>query len=59
MLASLDPWPTWMVKDNLDFIIPLLTDIVKKSMLEGHMPDSLKNAVLKPLLKKPGLDENC
>jgi len=44
------------LKDNLDCVLPVLTDIVNKSLSEGKMPSSLKEAVLRPLLKKPGLD---
>jgi hypothetical protein len=54
--CNLDPWPTTILKDNLDCVLPVLTDIVNKSLSEGQMPSSLKEAILRPLLKKPGLD---
>jgi hypothetical protein len=44
------------LKDNLDCVLPVLTDIVDKSLSEGNMSSSLKEAVLRPLLKKPGLN---
>ena len=55
-IKYLDPWPTTILKDNLDCVLPVLTDIVNKSQSKGKMHSSLKEAVLRPLLKKPGLD---
>ena len=46
--SKLDPLPTWLVKECLDEFLPIITAIVNNS---GSMPDSLKHAVIKPLLK--------
>ena len=54
--CCLDPWPTWLLKDYLDDVTPIVTNIVNNSLQDGEMPASLKNAVLRPLLKKSGLD---
>jgi hypothetical protein len=54
--CSLDPIPTWIVKDSLDTLLPVLTNIVNSSLQSGLIPPSLKIAHVKPLLKKAGLD---
>ncbi|XP_046564906.1 uncharacterized protein LOC124273676 [Haliotis rubra] len=53
----LDPIPTWLLKNSLDTFAPILTSVVNKSLQEGMMPDTLKNGVVTPLLKKKGLDQ--
>ena len=52
----LDPWPTWLMKEPIHLIVPLITNIVNKSMLEGKVAAFLKKAILTPLMKKSGLD---
>ena len=54
--CSLDPAPTSLVKDNLEEILPLITKIINLSMQLGDVPLSMKHAIIKPLLKKSGLD---
>ena len=54
--SELDPVPTWMVKECLDEFLPLITEIVNKSLARGEMPTSLKHAIIKPFLKKTGLN---
>ncbi len=54
--CSLDPAPTFIVKDNLEEILPLITKIINLSMQLGDVPLSMKHAIIKPLLKKSGLD---
>ena len=53
----LDPIPTNYVKD-MDALIPLITNIINSSLSSGLVPAALKEAVVKPLLKKPNLDVN-
>ena len=36
--------------------LPIITKIVNTSKAEAHVPAFYKEAVLRPLLKKPGLD---
>ena len=36
--------------------VPVITKIVNLSLTTGHVPDCLKEAIVKPLLKKPGLN---
>ncbi|XP_028395747.1 uncharacterized protein LOC114519775 [Dendronephthya gigantea] len=57
----LDPIPAVMLEHCLKDIVPIITRIINLSLENGLMPDSLKIAVLKPLLKKCGLsyEEFC
>jgi hypothetical protein len=52
----LDPLPTWLLKNNLEALLPALTQIVNLSITSGSVPDVLKEAVVTPILKKSGLD---
>ena len=54
--CSLDPTPTWMVKDSVDELIPLVTILVNLSLQSANVPDSMKQALVTPLLKKDDLD---
>ncbi len=56
--------PTWMIKECIDKVLPLLTKIINLSLSLGEMPKDLKLGTIKPLLKKLGLPrktgrENC
>ena len=54
----LDPIPTKLLKQCVDEVLPMITAIVNKSLTHGHFPSDLKHALIKPHLKKPGLDTN-
>lgn len=54
--CMLDPLPTWLMKECIDEFLPLTTEIINTSLTLGVMPLSLKNAVIRPLLKKFGLE---
>jgi exonuclease III len=54
--CELDPMPTWMIRDCIKEILPLLTKIIKLSLRLGEMPVELNVAIIKQLLKKLGLD---
>ena len=56
--CELDPLPTWLLKECLDELLPLITDIVNASMTAGSVPKDFKSALVRPLLKKSGLDQN-
>ena len=56
--CRLDPIPTWFLKENLDHLLPLLTNIVNQSLSTGTFPKGAHSAIIKPLLKKPSLDQN-
>ena len=51
-----DACPTSVVKRSLNAHIKPLTAVFNASFREGHFPDQLKTAEVKPLLKKSNLD---
>ena len=54
----LDPIPTSLTKECLSDLLPLITRIVNSSLCSGVVPPQFKQAVVTPMLKKPGLDPN-
>ena len=50
--------PTSFVKGLLPVLLPTILTIVNKSLSESHMPTALKDAIVKPLIKKPSLDKD-
>ena len=48
--------PTQLLKDHLDLIVPVVTDIVNESLSTGVFPTCLKRSLIRPLLKKQDLD---
>jgi len=47
---------TWLLKKVVPQLTPAITTIINKSMETGIVPQPFKHAVVRPLLKKPGLD---
>ena len=56
--CDLDPIPTELLYENLDVLLPTITNIVDTSLASGFVPPDFKTAIVKPLLKKPSLDQN-
>ena len=56
--CELDALPTSMLKCVIDDILPYITLFINKSLSTGDVPKSCKEAILRPLIKKPGLDRN-
>ncbi len=54
--CSLDPIPTALLRECLDLLLPVITDIVNMSLSNGSFPDEYKLALVTPLLKKLGLE---
>jgi len=54
--SSLDPIPTYLLKEVVDSLLPYITALVNASLQQGHLPTSQKRAIVTPLLKKPGAD---
>ena len=54
--CSLDPLPTFLVKDCLDELLPSITAIINASLSSATVPKSFKKAAVTPLLKKATLD---
>jgi len=52
----LDPIPDKVMKDCVDNLLPIIATIVNLSFQEGVVPKKLKEAAVKPKLKKPSLD---
>ena len=52
----LDPIPTWLLKQCVSDLLPLITTIVNKSLELGQFPSQLKEAIIKPHIKKSNLD---
>ena len=46
------------LKECIAELVPHITDIVNMSLRESMIPKSLKNALIRPLLKKTGLDSD-
>ena len=55
--CDLDPIPTNILLEQLDIIAPTLQKIINLSLQTGIMPKSMKEALVRPLLKKPNLDQ--
>ena len=55
--CHLDPVPTSILKECIDILLPSLTNIVNKSVVDHTFPTTFKFATLVPLLKKPSLDK--
>ena len=53
--CELDPMPTFLIKQCLPQLLPVLTRIVNLSLATENMPPEFKKAVIRPLLKKPSL----
>ena len=52
----LDTFPSWLIKQNLQCLLPIITRIVNSSLLSGIFPHTLKHSVIIPVLKKVSLD---
>jgi len=54
--CQLDPAPTWLVKNMRRLLSPFISLLFSKSLTTGCFPQEFKEAVVRPLLKKTGLD---
>ena len=54
--CMLDPLPSRVLKELLPTVGPVILLLMNLSFSTGIVPSNFKAAVLKPLLKKPGLD---
>ncbi|XP_044139720.1 zinc finger protein 850-like [Bufo gargarizans] len=45
--------PTKLLKECTDILAPIITHLINQSFKEGIVPISLKQGIIKPLLKKP------
>jgi hypothetical protein len=56
--CSLDPWPTFHVKEHIDIILPSLTKLVNMTLSQGIFPPCFKNAVVTPPIHEASLDKD-
>ena len=49
-------FPTFMLKECIDVLLPYLTEMCNASLLEGLLPVSQRHAIITPILKKSFLD---
>lgn len=54
--CELDPIPTGLFKKLLPVMIPIVIEIVNISLVEGEFCEHWKTALVKPMLKKLGLE---
>ena len=54
--CSLDPIPSWLLKQSLDELTPAITNIISLSLQNGRFLNALKFANITPLIKKQTLD---
>lgn len=54
--CTLGLMPTWLIKHCSDVLMPVITQLLNLSLLEGHVPAPNKKAVVKTMLKKSGID---
>ena len=54
--CSLDPIPTWLVKEFAVELAPFITAVINRSLEAGYFPVSFRAAVITPILKKSTLD---
>ena len=56
--CSLDTLPTWLIKSCVPSLLPIITKIINTSLLYGVFPETFKQSIIIPVLKKPTLDSN-
>ena len=50
------PIPATCLKQCVDQLTPVITEIINLSLICGLFPELLRHALVRPLLKKPNLD---
>ena len=56
--CSLDPLPTFLLKECIDYLAPFITAIINSSISHCQVPSAFKSAVVTPLLKKSSLPQD-
>ena len=56
--CQLDPLPTFILKECIDTLLPIICKIINVSLSSSKVPELFKKAIITPLIKKPGLDKN-
>ena len=55
-LCKLDPIPTSLLRNHIDVLAPVIQKIINISITNGIVPANMKEALIRPLLKKSNLD---
>ena len=50
--STLDPIPTFLLRELLEDLLPFITLLCRRSMSEGFIPSQMKVAVVTPVLKQ-------
>ena len=50
--SSLDPIHTWLLKECVEEILPIITTFVHRLTREGTVPKALKHALVTPISRK-------
>ena len=50
--CSLDPMPIFLVKDCAEILAPSITKLVNLCLSQDMIPDSFKQTIVKPIIKK-------
>jgi len=56
--CDVDPLPTWLLKNNIEYVAPFITRLFNQSLASGQVPAVFKSAYVVPRLKKPDLDHD-
>jgi len=54
--CQLDIAPSWLVKDMIGLLLPFIALLFNKSLTTGCFPAEFNQAIVRPLLKRDGLD---
>ena len=47
---------TFLLKEVLNDLLPYITALINASLVQGWLPTAQKQAIVTPILKKPGMD---
>ena len=50
--CEIDSIPTWLLKECIDELLPLITTLINRSLSTGKFPEHFKEGIIRPLLKK-------
>ena len=54
--SKMDPLPSWLLKQCVTQLAPFITRLINHSIIGSVVPESMKMAIVTPLLKKSTLD---
>ena len=57
--CELDAVPTWLLKQCPELLPQMITAMINLSLVNATVPQAFKKAVVRPLIKKHGLDKEC